>query len=117
MGDFNDTPSDRSIRMLTDSAPPKWALVNLFAAQASSGAVGSHKYQGEWSQLDQIMISKSWKRYLKAGSPQTYSAPFLLTEDKSKRGLRPKRSYHGFKYEGGFSDHLPVTADFLLPVR
>ncbi|MDR2139960.1 MAG: endonuclease [Tannerella sp.] len=115
MGDFNDTPADRSIRTLTASTPPEQALVNLFADEAALNAPGSHKYQGEWSQLDQMMVSKSWNSYLKAGSPRVFNEPFLMTEDKSRRGQRPKRSYYGFKYEGGFSDHLPIVADFLLP--
>ncbi|MDR1455989.1 MAG: endonuclease [Tannerella sp.] len=116
MGDFNDGPADRSIRALTASAHPGWTLVNLFAGKTALNAKGSHKYQGEWAQLDQMMVSKPWKKYLKEGSPRIFNEPFLMTEDKSRRGQRPKRSYYGFKYEGGFSDHLPVVADFLLPL-
>ncbi|MDR3195051.1 MAG: endonuclease [Tannerella sp.] len=116
MGDFNDTPANRSIRTLTASAHPEQTLLNLFADEAVLKAKGSHKYQGEWSQLDQMMISKAWKRFLEEGSPRVFNAPFLLTEDKTKRGQRPKRLYYGIGYEGGFSDHLPVVADFLLPL-
>jgi endonuclease/exonuclease/phosphatase family metal-dependent hydrolase len=115
MGDFNDTPADTSIRALTVSASPARTLLNLFADRAALNAGGTYKYRGEWSQIDQMMVSKSWRRYLKEGSPRIFSEPFLMTEDKSK-GLRPKRSYYGFKYEGGFSDHLPIVADFLLPL-
>jgi endonuclease/exonuclease/phosphatase family metal-dependent hydrolase len=117
MGDFNDEPTDRSIRTLIASARPEQTLVHLFADKATLNAGGSHKYQGEWAQLDQMMVSKSWKSYLKKGSPRIFNESFLMTEDKSKRGQRPKRSYYGFKYEGGFSDHLPIVADFLLPFR
>ncbi|MDR3269087.1 MAG: endonuclease [Tannerella sp.] len=116
MGDFNDTPVDKSIRRLTQSPHPEWTLTNLFAGTTLSGTEGSHKYQGEWSQLDQIMISASWQRFLKAGSARVFNPPFLLTDDKTKRGKRPRRSYYGYKYEGGYSDHLPVVADFLLPL-
>ncbi|MDR1676180.1 MAG: endonuclease [Tannerella sp.] len=115
MGDFNDEPADRSIRLLTASAHSEQTLVNLFADKAALNAKGSHKYRDEWAQLDQMMVSKSWKRYLKKGSPRIFGEPFLMTEDKSRRGQRPKRTYYGFKYEGGFSDHLPIVADFLLP--
>ncbi|MEG1545967.1 MAG: endonuclease, partial [Bacteroides sp.] len=34
-------------------------------------------------------------------------------DDKSL-GLRPFRTYYGMKYQGGFSDHLPVCVDFEL---
>ncbi|MDR3262333.1 MAG: endonuclease [Tannerella sp.] len=117
MGDFNDTPADKSIQRLTKSPQPEWTLVNLFADRTSLNAEGSHKYQGEWTQLDQIMVSGSWNRFLKAGSARIFNPPFLMTDDKSKRGKRPWRSYYGYKYESGFSDHLPVVADFLLPFR
>jgi len=116
MGDFNDTPADPSIQVLTQSPHPEWILTNLFAGKMRSGMEGSHKYQGEWTQLDQMMISLTWKGFLDEGSARVFDSPFLLIDDKSKRGKRPWRSYYGFKYEGGFSDHLPIVADFLLPL-
>jgi predicted extracellular nuclease len=116
MGDFNDEPTDKSIRLLTKSAQPEYVLVNLFADKTALHAEGSHKYQGEWAQLDQMMVSLPWKSFLKAGGARVFNPSFLMTDDKSKRGKRPLRSYYGFKYEGGFSDHLPVVADFLLPL-
>lgn len=48
------------------------------------------------------------------GSARIFSPPFLLTKDKTWRGERPFRTYYGFKYEGGYSDHLPLIVDFLL---
>jgi exonuclease III len=120
MGDFNDTPQDQSLRMLTtssESAAPKHRnLTNLFADPKSLNFEGSHKFQGVWSQLDQMLISRAWQKFLKKGSARIFNPPFLLTEDKSKRGARPRRIFHGYQYEGGFSDHLPVVADFLLPL-
>lgn len=127
MGDFNDTPSDISIREklgaeplenrsrpVSDCPPTVLRLYNLFATTS-----GSHKYQGEWNQLDQIIISASLAdttaaMHLVPNSPRIFAPPFLLTADKTWRGERPFRSYYGFKYEGGFSDHLPLIADFLV---
>jgi hypothetical protein len=34
--------------------------------------------------------------------------PFLLEEDKKFGGKKPYRTYNGFDYQGGFSDHFPV---------
>jgi predicted extracellular nuclease len=116
MGDFNDNPSDRSIQAIVKSSNPERDLVNLFADQKSLNFQGSYKYQGEWSQLDQMMVSQSWAVFLKQGSPRNFNAPFLFTNDRTWRGVRPFRVYYGFRYEGGFSDHLPVVADFLLPI-
>ena len=28
--------------------------------------------------------------------------------------MRPFRTYMGYRYEGGFSDHLPILADFVI---
>jgi len=116
MGDFNDNPSDRSIQVILNSPDPNRNLLHLFVDPKSLNYAGSYKYQGEWSQLDQMMISRPWAAFLKHGSPRIFNASFLLTNDKTWRGKRPLRIYYGFKYEGGFSDHLPVVADFLLPI-
>lgn len=39
---------------------------------------------------------------------------FLLTDDKKYGGKEPFRTYKGMKYQGGFSDHLPIYTDFEL---
>ena len=116
MGDFNDTPFNKSVRKIVKASNPKRNLINLCEDANSLNFGGSHKHQGEWMMLDQIIVSQPLKRYLKEGSVQIYCPSFLLTEDKSKRGKRPLRTYHGYKYEGGYSDHLPIVADFLLPL-
>lgn len=139
MGDFNDTPDNTSLRQILDAHPfpIRWAsvpdsmriesqtdrhpflrLYNLFAERKTTPS-GSHKYQGEWSQLDQIIISSALAdttaaMHLVPGSARIFSPPFLLTKDKTWRGERPFRTYYGFKYEGGYSDHLPIIVDFLL---
>ena len=139
MGDFNDTPDDASIRKILNAYPfptpcpsnsksmpikekndgqPPLLLYNLFAGNKST-IPGSHKYQGEWSQLDQIILSSSLadttsRMQVIPESARIFSPAFLLTKDKTWRGERPFRTYYGFKYEGGYSDHLPLIVDFLL---
>lgn len=115
MGDFNDAPTDRSLRVIEASSQPNQQITNLFAAPQTIPFEGSHKHQGTWAQLDQLLISQQWLLHLKKGSPSVFAPAFLLTEDKAHNGMRPKRNYHGMQYEGGYSDHLPVVADFLLP--
>ena len=100
------------------NAYPSLLLYNLFAKNRSVPP-GSHKYQGEWSQLDQIILSSSLtdttsQMQLIPGSARIFSPSFLLIKDKTWRGERPFRTYYGFKYEGGYSDHLPLIVDFLL---
>lgn len=116
MGDFNDMPADKSIQTIIHSSDARRRLTNLFADAKKLNSEGSYKYQGRWNQLDQIMISRSWERYYQPKSAQIFMPDFLLTGDKSRNRQRPFRIYNGFKYEGGFSDHLPVIANFLLPL-
>ena len=39
-------------------------------------------------------------------------APFLLEEDSKYGGMKPFRTYNGYQYQSGFSDHLPVVVRF-----
>ena len=98
-GDFNDEPGDKSLRILIDGRP----LKNL-SKEWKSGTI---KHQGQWSIFDQFIVSK----YMK-GQAKIFSVPFLLEPDEKFMGRRPCRTYIGFRYHGGFSDHLPVVAGF-----
>lgn len=91
----------------------------MFASPHITQFPGSHKYQGEWSQLDQIIVNRDLitqesSMHIIPESIHIFAPDFLLTKDKTWRGVRPFRTYYGFKYEGGFSDHLPLTVDFLI---
>ena len=66
---------------------------------------GTHKYQGTWSYLDQYYVSDAlWER----ASVSIFSPEWLLEEDEKYLGYRPRRTYVGMRYQGGYSDHLPV---------
>jgi endonuclease/exonuclease/phosphatase family metal-dependent hydrolase len=122
MGDFNDEPANKSISntlqaKAVSSKPDKKDLYNPFLSIQEKSKTGSYKYGRDWNFLDQIIVSGELlderNRFrLLPGSVAIFQAPFLLIEDKSYRGKRPKKTYHGRKYEGGYSDHLPVYADF-----
>lgn len=128
MGDFNDYPHDKSIRkVLKAGVPPtetdlidSKTLYHLLARKSvSSKRFGSYKYQGEWGLLDHIILSgnllmKNSPLYTTEDKADVLHAPFLLNEDKRYGGKQPFRTYHGMKYQGGYSDHLPVWAEFRL---
>ena len=38
----------------------------------------------------------------------------VISPDKKYGGRQPFRTYYGMKYQGGYSDHLPVWADFYV---
>lgn len=124
MGDFNDTPTDKSVagvlKALPSAAPYTPAnLYNLFYPPVALPYEGSHKYQGEWSRLDQFIVSGALLDTLHSvhivpDSPTVFAPPFLFTKDKTYRGIRPKRTYYGYKYEGGYSDHLPILLELRI---
>ena len=116
MGDFNDNPFDRSVQTILKGSSAKYTLINLFGDPKKLNFHGSHKFQNEWSQLDQMMVSAHWNKYLRAGSPRIFAADFLLTKKNSRGEQNPLRVYTGRIYRGGFSDHLPVVTDFLIPL-
>lgn len=114
MGDFNDGPDDPAVRD------------GLNARAYSSGSVlqdrelvtvmdplddGSYKYQGFWDKYDQFIVSGSLLNSLgctKMTDADILNLPFLLTDDDTYGGVKPFRTYNGRKYQGGYSDHLPV---------
>lgn len=132
MGDFNDTPEKKSILNTLNAIPyfnepdadthtDKRALqlYTLFTENRKQPFPGSHKYQGEWHQLDQIIINSDLLRdsssiRLVPESIRLFAPSFLVKKDKTHQGVRPYRTYHGYRYEGGYSDHLPLLIDFLL---
>jgi predicted extracellular nuclease len=120
MGDFNDEPSNKSIAQTLNALsipqkPETTQLYNLF--RHFEKKTGSYKYKDQWNMLDQIIVSGN----LLSGSnsfkvlPHTatiFSRHFMLTEDKTNGGKRPRKTFNGMKYESGYSDHLPVIVDF-----
>lgn len=124
MGDFNDYPTNRSIlevikaKPLTKEITPK-AMYNLFYHFHEERKKGTHKFAGEWGVLDQLMVSGNLLNrnntfYTQKENARIYDTDFLLEDDKSDVGKRPFRNYVGFKYNNGFSDHLPIIVEFNL---
>ncbi len=101
VGDFNDIPEDESLKKLATSN------VNLKLVSTHTFQ-GTHKHQGIWSHFDQIWVSASMMRGVNAPRGMIFHPEWLLKSDKAYGGLKPRRTYEGFRYQGGFSDHLPV---------
>ena len=43
-----------------------------------------------------------------------FNADFLLEPDEKYTGKRVNRTYIGFKFHGGYSDHLPIYIDLKI---
>lgn len=107
MGDFNDYSSNRALVQVLCSG--KDGLIDLTAGIKE----GTYKYKGEWGMLDHVLVSASLlekDESLKVveGSCKVLRLPFLLQEDDVYGGFQPFRTYRGMRYQGGFSDHLPL---------
>lgn len=117
-GDFNDYPENKSLKDVLDAKLSydqisEGNLYNLSHNLAKSQNIGTHKYQGEWGVLDQFIVSGNLlnpnnKIYTQVGDVNIFNADFLLEQDESNFGFMPKRTFIGYKYNGGFSDHLPT---------
>ena len=94
MGDMNTEPKD-----------DLQGMNNMMIGWERVGK-GTHKYQGMWSCLDQIYVSDALKNRARA---TIFSPKWLLDEDIKYLDYQPKRTYQGYRYKGGYSDHLPVV--------
>lgn len=118
MGDFNDSPVDKSISVALGAKPlvPPYSnalLYNMFHQFMKNPFFGTHKYQSEWSILDQIIVSGNLLNSGKLRPENAYilKASFLFEADKKNLNVRPKRTYNGLRYNGGYSDHLPIVVE------
>ena len=124
MGDFNDSPLSPSIKDVIGVVSPKETLItevvtpksknpaklyNLMLPKIDETDTGTHKNQSEWALLDHIIISENLLD--KASEATIFTPDFLLIPDQRWLGIKPFRTYHGMKYQGGYSDHLPVFVD------
>ena len=113
MGDFNSEPyelrgiltpeGDSSYRNLMGGAPP---------------GTGSYLFQGHWSWLDQMLVSRTLLPGDSVGclellqeQGQRFEADFLMTESPQHLDRAPRRTFQGWHYLGGYSDHLPIYID------
>lgn len=120
MGDFNDYPDNRSMSDVLRAAfpgdvVPAGGLCNLMYPLHLAGK-GSHKHDGIWGALDQIIVSAALLDtvrglHVERERVRIFDAPFLLEDDLKFLGKQPFRTYVGMRYHGGFSDHLPVYVD------
>lgn len=105
-GDFNATANDQSLRYLRDCG-----LINAtLDAHGTHGAPANYRYQGTWEQIDHILVSPSLRPFVT--SSFVNDLPFLLEEDRQHGGLKPFRTFNGYRYQRGFSDHLPLVVLF-----
>ncbi|PTM10313.1 MAG: endonuclease [Bacteroidetes bacterium] len=105
-GDFNDNPKNDSITNLVESHNLYNPMSNL-----PTYARGSLNHRKEWNLFDQILFTTNFFEY--SEGKHSFSQVDIFDEDflKQYRGKykgNPFRTYAGYIYKGGFSDHFPV---------
>lgn len=106
MGDFNDDPTNISIKkyLVNDTFyNPMERLINI--------GKGTLKHDKKWHLFDQIIFSKNFIEIEENKHSFKYAEIFdehFLKQWKGKYKGNPFRTYIGKWYQGGFSDHFPV---------
>jgi predicted extracellular nuclease len=120
MGDFNDYPEDKSIAQDLHAVASKInvsianpdVLVNALPLNFKKGMNGTLKHQNSWGILDQMMFSQNLYKHI--SGVHILQTDFLLQPDVRWLGKKPFRTYSGYQYIGGYSDHLPIWVDMLF---
>lgn len=120
VGDFNDQPSDESVSLKLGAIAFPGQMSNsnndkIFNLSWNwmEKEPGTLKFQSQWSVFDQIMVSGNLlntenKIFTRVEWAKIAQLPFLLEKDERYGGMKTNRTYIGYSYNGGFSDHLPV---------
>lgn len=115
LGDFNDNPNAKSLKMLTAKQHSGTNIDNIqmynpFESMHKKG-LGTLGYRDQLNLFDQIMVSstmntKTYENYqlYKAG---IFNPNYLITKSGKYKGY-PKRSFSNNKFTGGYSDHYPI---------
>ena len=117
VGDFNDQPEDESLaevlraNKITGNNLDS-ELYNL-SYDWRKDEEGTLKFRSQWQVYDQIIVSGAFLNaseglVVKAENASILRLPFLLENDEDYGGEKLRRTYYGYTYLGGFSDHLPV---------
>ncbi len=113
-GDFNAAPDDNVVREISDPYASGLSMVNLSVGIGKGQ--GTYRYRGTWEAIDQFIVSQSLLDsrsgiYTSGEYLRIFSPDFLLRKDPVYPGMSPYSAWRGYKFQGGFSDHLPVLLE------
>lgn len=115
LGDFNDTPVDKSLHQILQAKAQHEAkkrdLINLLIEEELDDK-GTTVFRGNWMVFDQIIVSNGLFNG-KNGLKIYKNNAFIVKEPRllyfySNGDHKPNATYGGENYFGGYSDHLPV---------
>jgi predicted extracellular nuclease len=117
MGDFNDEPSDKSLKesLQAGALSDDTNLKNLLYEAYTKGK-GSYYYRGDYNMIDNFVVSnpllvadKGFRLYTSNGF--VFTPEFICYTNKNG-DKSPNRTYGGDNYYGGYSDHFPIYSIF-----
>lgn len=118
LGDFNDQPKDESMvkylqAKVVNNTLSNSELYNLSYEWLNADS-GTLKYQSQWFVFDQIIVSGGLLNsnegiFTKPEWAYISNLPYLIEHDEKYGGEKLFRTYTGYNYNGGFSDHLPIV--------
>ena len=114
MGDFNDNPSDKSIKPILNTIFKKskikeGQLFNPMEELYRKG-YGSYRYRDKWDMIDQFLLSKNLvdnKNGLFFLKASVFNKKYLINPSGKYEGY-PFKSFAGGKFLNGYSDHFPI---------
>ena len=108
-GDFNDGSDSPVLQQICQHG-----IKNLTKeARGENGVKGTYRYQGDWHSIDHMLLTPQMATHV--DTVYVNDAPFLLEREKKYGGWRPRRTYNGYRYQRGYSDHLPLVVKFSWP--
>ena len=115
MGDLNDDPTSHSVlNVLKAKGKEKDVkegdIYNPFAELFNKG-IGTLAYNDSWSLFDQIMLTYPWLNKQQSGffyyKQFIFNKEFMIENKGLYKGY-PMRTWSGYNYRGGYSDHFPT---------
>jgi hypothetical protein len=129
IGDFNDEPVNISVLETLKAYPLKCDSLHAEFEEESAGelynlsypafesGLGTYKYKDDWNMLDQVIVSGSLitseNFFYLCNSFEVYKPNIIVTQSGKYKGA-PFPTYVERRYLGGFSDHYPVIAKFIV---
>ncbi|VAW17930.1 FIG00652207: hypothetical protein [hydrothermal vent metagenome] len=115
MGDFNDDPTDDSLKKILKTKGNRKLIEDrdLFnpMEKLHKKGIGSLAYRDKWNLFDQFFFTESLindeKKNYSFWKVGVHNPPYLLSQSGKYKGY-PFRTYAGGSYIGGYSDHFPV---------
>lgn len=102
VGDFNATADEKAVSQgLGFEGRCRNAQGFYSLTCGMPPGTGSYKYRDSWSCIDQAFAN----RELEA---EIFAPEFMLIDDTRYMGKKLFRTYIGMRYQGGYSDHLPL---------